>query len=77
MEQVIPELVFTNPTDGYLGVNYAEVSAVLVEAIKAQQALIEALQSENSRLKADMAALQSTTERRLSLLEKLLSTADQ
>jgi len=58
-------------------VNYAEVSAVLVEAIKAQQALIEALQSENSRLKADMEALQSMTERRLSLLEKLLSMADQ
>jgi hypothetical protein len=33
-EKVIPELVFTNEVDGYKGINYAEVTAVLVEAIK-------------------------------------------
>lgn len=75
VEPILPELVFTNASDGYKGVNYAEMSAVLVEAIKAQQALIETLQSENSRLKTDMEALKSTTERRLSVLEELLKTA--
>ena len=64
-----------NASDGYKGVNYAEMSAVLVEAIKAQQALIETIKSENSRLKTDMEALKSTTERRLSVLEELLKTA--
>ena len=34
LEQVLPELVFTNDVDGYKGINYAEVTAVLVEAIK-------------------------------------------
>ncbi len=42
-EKVLPELVFTNQVDGYKGINYAEVSAVLVEAIKE-------LKAENDRL---------------------------
>ncbi|MCF8403895.1 MAG: tail fiber domain-containing protein [Bacteroidales bacterium] len=44
-EKVIPELVFTNQTDGYKGINYAEVAAILVEAIKEQQKIIETLQN--------------------------------
>lgn len=75
VEPILPELVFTHAADGYKGVNYAEMSAVLVEAIKAQQALIETLQSENTKLKADMATLKNATERRLSVLEELLKTA--
>lgn len=43
-EKVVPELVFTNHTDGYMGINYAEVSALLVEAIKDQQKIIETLE---------------------------------
>jgi len=43
MEPVLPELVFTNEADGYKGVNYAEMTAVLVEAIKEQQEIIEGL----------------------------------
>jgi cell division protein FtsB len=49
---VIPELVFTNEVDGYKGINYAEVSAVLVEAIKEQQKQIEDQQKEINELKA-------------------------
>lgn len=41
LEKVLPELVFTNEVDGYKGVNYAEVTAVLVEAIKEQNKLID------------------------------------
>lgn len=52
VEEVIPELVFTNPTDGYKGVNYAEMTAILVEAMKEQQKQIEALKAELEELKA-------------------------
>jgi hypothetical protein len=52
-EKVIPELVFTNEVDGYKGINYAEISAVIVEAVKEQQRIIEHLKAENDRLKAE------------------------
>jgi len=50
VQKVIPELVFENPTDGYLGVNYAEMTAVLVEAVKEQQNQIENLTKLNQQL---------------------------
>ncbi|OFX82267.1 MAG: hypothetical protein A2W99_09425 [Bacteroidetes bacterium GWF2_33_16] len=53
VEPVLPELVFTNPVDGFMGVNYAEMSAVLVEAIKEQQSIIINLRNENNQLKTD------------------------
>ncbi len=70
VEKILPELTFTNPSDGYLGVNYAELSAVLVEAVKAQQQTIENLQhrleafekiklSEIQTLKEQLASLQN------------------
>ncbi len=68
-EKVIPELSFTNPVDGYKGINYAEVSAVLVEAVKAQQKQIEALKAENNQLKAD----NSGFENRLKKLENMVT----
>jgi hypothetical protein len=52
-EKVVPELVFTNEFDGYKGINYAELTAVIVEAIKEQQEIIEYLKTENDRLKAE------------------------
>ena len=48
VEKVYPELVFTNPTDGYKGIRYAEMTAVLVEAMKEQQKRIEILEKELS-----------------------------
>ena len=51
MEPVLPELVFINEADGYKGVNYAEVTAVLVEAVKEQQKMIEELKAEIEQLK--------------------------
>lgn len=53
VREVVPEVVYTNPTDGYLGLNYAELTAVLVEAVKEQQALIEALQAQVKALQAE------------------------
>lgn len=43
VEEVIPEVVYTNPVDGYKGLNYAELTAVLTEAMKEQHSLIDAL----------------------------------
>jgi molecular chaperone GrpE (heat shock protein) len=68
-EKIIPELSFTNPVDGYKGINYAEVTAVLVEAVKEQQKQIEALKAENSQLKAD----NNGFENRLKKLENMIT----
>jgi hypothetical protein len=51
VEEVLPELVFTNPVDGYKGVNYPEMTAVLTEAVKEQQQQIESLQKQVDELK--------------------------
>jgi hypothetical protein len=71
VEEVLPELVFTNHTDGYKGINYAEITAVLTEAIKEQQAQITTLEAENKSLKDDIDALKA----RLARLEELLGEA--
>jgi len=57
IEQVFPELVFTNETDGYKGVNYAEMTAVLVEAMKEQQTIIDKQQKELDLLKVELEAI--------------------
>ncbi|MGB0403742.1 MAG: tail fiber protein [Salibacteraceae bacterium] len=53
MQKIYPELVYEN-SDGYLAVDYAKFSAVLLEAIKEQQTQIETLEakveSENSKV---------------------------
>jgi hypothetical protein len=61
-EKVIPELVFTNEVDGFKGINYAEVTAVLVEAIKE-------LKAENDRLKVENDKFNSRLEKLESLME--------
>jgi hypothetical protein len=40
LQEVFPEAVFINPADGYMGINYSRLPAILVEAIKEQQELI-------------------------------------
>jgi hypothetical protein len=52
VEKVLPEVVFTNPLDGYKGVRYDEIVALLIEAIKEQQSMIERQQEENEQLNA-------------------------
>ena len=51
-EKIIPEVVDIN--DGKYMMSYAPITALLVEAMKEQQKLIEKLQSENSDLKAEV-----------------------
>ncbi|RYU81321.1 tail fiber domain-containing protein [Hymenobacter persicinus] len=53
VEQVYPELVSTGP-DGYKAVNYAQLTPVLIEALKEQQQQIEALQAAATRAQAEL-----------------------
>jgi len=50
MEKILPEVVFTNPTDGLKGINYAEITAVLAEAVKEQQKQIESYKTQLQNL---------------------------
>lgn len=51
VEKVLPEVVSTNP-EGYKSVDYAKMTAYLVEAIKE-------LKAENDQLKQDLAELKN------------------
>ena len=51
---MLPELVFTNPTDGYKGINYAEITAVLTEAVKELNKANNDLKEQNLELKAEI-----------------------
>jgi len=53
VEEVIPELVTTG-ADGYKSVKYANLVAVLIEAVKEQEAIIQEQNAENAATKAEM-----------------------
>ncbi len=57
-EKIYPELVSTDK-DGYKAVNYAQLTPVLLEALKEQQAQIEALKSEAAAAQAALRTVQS------------------
>ncbi|MEE4178395.1 MAG: tail fiber domain-containing protein [Bacteroides sp.] len=61
-EQVIPELVITNQNDGYKGINYEEITALLVESTKEQQEIIKSLKAENEQLNARLERLERALE---------------
>ncbi len=60
-EKIVPELVSKN-ADGYYSMKYAEVNALLVEAVKEQQKQIEALNTENKKLRSDVDQLKNLQE---------------
>lgn len=70
VEKVLPELVVTKE-DGYKAVSYAEMTAVLVEAVKELSQQVEELKQENSNLKAEASKV-SALEDRLALIEQML-----
>jgi hypothetical protein len=70
-EKVIPELVFTNETDGYKGINYAEVTAVLVEAIKELKTENNRLMDKNREIKVENLELKANYKAVNSRLERL------
>tara|TARA_A100000171_G_C2139651_1_gene153802 strand:+ start:2467 stop:5055 length:2589 start_codon:yes stop_codon:yes gene_type:complete len=72
VETVLPELVNTK-ADGFKTVNYAEMTAVLVEAVKELSQQIEVLKKENTSLKAELTGVKEM-EDRLAKIEALLGT---
>jgi hypothetical protein len=63
VEPVLPEVVTTDH-EGYKAIDYSELTPVLVEAIKAQQAIIERHESTETELRSALAEL-TTEVRRL------------
>ncbi len=61
VEAVLPDLVHTN-LDGYKSLDYSRITPVLVEAIKAQQKMIDSLILEISQMKTDVKAQQPVTD---------------
>ena len=70
LETVLPELVSTG-TNGIKTVNYAQLTPVLVEAIKEQQQQIEALKAQNQILQARTALVEADHASLLSLQAQL------
>jgi hypothetical protein len=54
---VVPELVFQNESDGFYGINYGETSALLIEAIKEQQKMIQELKKDVSALQIEISSI--------------------
>ena len=78
LEIIYPELVKTG-SNGYKSVDYSKLTPILVEAIKAQQAQIDALKTENGSLKSELNGvktenkdLKASVESRLQALEMLI-----
>ncbi|MGI4875564.1 MAG: tail fiber domain-containing protein [Janthinobacterium lividum] len=61
VEKIFPELVSTG-ADGYKAVNYAQLTPVLLEALKEQQAQIEALKARAATAEATAAQATATLE---------------
>ena len=68
LEKVYPELVSTDK-DGYKSVNYAQLTPVLLEALKEQQQQIDALRQQNAALQVEATATTEAFEARLRRLE--------
>jgi hypothetical protein len=70
LEEVFPQLVKTDK-DGYKAVNYAALTAVLIEAIKELSEEVNTLKGENVALKAEVSKVDALTAK-IDFIEKLL-----
>jgi hypothetical protein len=68
VKNIYPEAVFRNEVDGYYGINYSRFPALLIEAIKEQQGIIEDQEAEIRDLEDSYKVLS----RRLKELEEML-----
>ncbi len=68
VEKVFPELVAENE-QGYKGIAYSKLTAVLIEAMKEQQDQITSLEKENSELKALVSGQMEKLLARVAMLE--------
>ncbi|TYZ14347.1 tail fiber domain-containing protein [Hymenobacter lutimineralis] len=75
VEKVFPELVSTDP-QGYKSVNYAQLTPVLLEALREQQRQLEVLRAGAAQAAADHASLLSLQEQ-VARLQQLLSPTSQ
>ena len=74
VEKVLPELVHED-AEGIKSLNYSRLTALLIEAVKAQQKTIEQLRGDKNSLKAEVEQLESNykkLDRRIRKLEDLL-----
>lgn len=51
VQKILPQLVKVDAVTGTLALNYMELIPVLIQAIKEQQVLIDALQKDNASIK--------------------------
>jgi hypothetical protein len=51
VQKILPQLVKTDAATGKLSLNYTELIPVLIQAIKEQQVLIDALQKDVAAIK--------------------------
>lgn len=63
VEAVYPEIVHTNPTTGTKSVEYGNLIAPMIEAMREQQNMIEKQQREIDELKASIQLIQSSLNR--------------
>jgi hypothetical protein len=59
VEKVVPEVVYTNPNDGMMGINYSRIPALLVEAIKEQQRIIDEKDREIDELRSRLETIEN------------------
>ncbi|MEP2026215.1 MAG: tail fiber domain-containing protein [Reichenbachiella sp.] len=71
LEAVFPQLVKTDD-EGYKSVNYAALTAVLIEAVKELSEQVGTLQGENAELKAELTKVDEL-EIKIDLIQKLLA----
>ncbi|MDW3209909.1 MAG: tail fiber domain-containing protein [Reichenbachiella sp.] len=71
LEAVFPQLVKTDD-EGYKSVNYAALTAVLIEAVKELSEQVSTLQGENAELKAELTKVDEL-EIKIDLIQKLLA----
>ncbi|QIE60645.1 hypothetical protein G5B37_14055 [Rasiella rasia] len=75
IQPLFPELI-SEGEDGYLGMNYAGLSVVAIQAIKEQQVLIDNLAAENENLKEKTKTLEKRLDQLLSRLEVVEARLD-
>ena len=73
VDKLFPEIAFTNPVDGYMGVNYDRFIPVLTKALQEQQQIIEQQQKVIEQLQVKNNQINSSNqslEDRIKMLEQ-------
>jgi hypothetical protein len=68
---IFPELTFTNPVDGKMGINYSRIPTLLVKAMQEQQGMLQQVQHDTQKAQDDMNPLQTLIQEIQSLIVAL------